>query len=358
MNKHIASLTVFSLVALLVVSACVSPAAVQPVKWRMATSWPDNIFFYTGGAKAIADRVARMSGGRLVIETYPGDTIVKSLEVFDAVAAGKVEVGHSWCGYWREKDPTFELFSSVPNQMTEQEWLVWLYGPANGMGLWREFYAGYGVVPFAGGLTGPEFGFLTNTPIHTLADFKGLKLRAAGTASDLLRELGASTVTLAAGDIAAAMKRGDLNGCEFSTPIIDWQLGLQDVAKYAVMPSWHQPSGLYETIVNQAAWNSLPADLQAIFEAATKEVGIVDYMAYLEGSNAEYLRKFEQAGVQVTVLSEADMKTLTAMKNSLTAQHASKNAFFARVLKSQQDFRESYRTWEKWSDYKLYPATP
>ena len=115
-----------------------------------------------------------MSGGRLIITPYPGDTIVKSFDVFDAVANGTVECGHSWSGYWRDKDPTFELFSSVPNQMTQAEWVAWLYGPANGIGLWREFYSGYGVVPFPGGLTGPEFGFFTNKPVRMLADFKGL----------------------------------------------------------------------------------------------------------------------------------------------------------------------------------------
>jgi TRAP-type mannitol/chloroaromatic compound transport system substrate-binding protein len=166
----------------------------QPIKWRMATSWSANISLYTEGAQAICKRVTQLSGGRLVIEPYPADALVAAFDVFDAVSTGKVESGHGWPGYWVNKEPSFELFSSIPNMMTQQEWLIWLYGPSRGIDLWRELYTKYNVMPFPGALNGPEFGFFTNQPVRTLADFKGLKLRAVGMADDILKELGATTV--------------------------------------------------------------------------------------------------------------------------------------------------------------------
>jgi TRAP-type mannitol/chloroaromatic compound transport system substrate-binding protein len=327
----------------------------QPIKWKMATSWSANISLYTEGAQAICKRVNQLSGGRLVIEASPADANVAAFEVLDAVSTGKVECGHGWPGYWVNKEPGFELFSSIPDMMTQQEWMIWLYGPSRGIDLWRELYNKYNVMPFPGALNGPEFGFFTNKPVRTLEDFKGLKLRAVGMAADVLKELGAATVSLPVADIIPAMKNGSIDGCEFNAPVIDWQLGFQDVAKYASLPSWHQPSGMYDAMVNKDAWNKLPDDLKSIFEAACKEISSIDYMAQVEGQNADYLKKFEQAGLQVTTLDNAAISRIGEITYRLADEKASKDQFFAKVLKSQRDFKANYRAWEKWGDYKLYP---
>ena len=171
----------------------------------------------------------------------------------------------------------------------------------------------------------------------------------------MLEELGATTVLLAPEDIRSAMEQGDIDGFEFSIPAVDWPMGFQEVAAYVSLPCWHQPSAMLETIVNLDAWNELSDDLKAILESACKEISMVDYVAHLEGANAAYLSKFEQYGTQISVLNEQVMAKITEITNRLADEEAAKNPFYASVLKSQRDFRESYRTWERWADYKLYP---
>jgi TRAP-type mannitol/chloroaromatic compound transport system substrate-binding protein len=332
-----------------------SPSQAEPIKWKMATSWSKDISLYTEGAQAICKRVDQLSGGRLVIEAYPAGEPVEAFDVFNAVSTGQVECGHGWPGYWSDRDPSFELFSSLPDMMTQQEWLIWLYGPSKGIDLWRDLYAKYNTIAFPGALNGPEFGFFTNKPVQTMADFKGLKLRAVGMTVDILKELGATTVSIPVAEIVPAMKNGTIDGCEFNTPTIDWQLGFQDVAKYAALPSWHQPSCMYDTMVNQDAWKKLPDDLKAIFEAACKEISTVDYMASVEGSNAKYLKKFGEKGIQITILDVQTVTKIGEIATKLSDEKAAKDQFFAKVLKSQRDFKVEYRTWEKWGDYKLFP---
>jgi TRAP-type mannitol/chloroaromatic compound transport system substrate-binding protein len=290
-----------------------------------------------------------------VIEPYAAGAIADGLGVMDAVSKGEVQIGHSWSGYWVDKESYFELFSSIPNQMTAQEWIVWMYGPAKGMDLWKEAYAKYNIVPFPGGLVGPEFGFFTNKPVKTLDDFRGLKLRVSGLAADVARELGATTILTAPGDIKAAMQSGEIDGFEFSTPAIDWPMGFEEIASYVCLPSWHQPSAMFETTVNKDAYNALPDDLKAILEAACKEVSITDFFTYMEGNNAEYLQKFKDYGVEINVLDTQAMEEITAITGRLADAKAAESAFYARVLKSQRDFKADYRTWEKWGNYTLYP---
>ena len=325
-------------------------------RWRMATSWTADNLFYTQAAQAICDKVNRLSGGRLTIEPSPAGKIVGGLEVMDAVSQGKVEIGHSWSGYWRDKDRSFELFSSIPNQMVAQEWMIWLYGPSNGIQLWRDMYKPYNIVPFPGGLVGPEFGFFSKIPIYTLEDFTGLKLRVSGLAAEVVKELGATTVLTAPGDIKNAMQNGEIDGFEFSTPGIDWPMGFQEVAPYVSMPSWHQPSAMFETIVNQAAYDRLPKDLQDILESACKEVAIIDFFSSIEGINSEYLTKYEQYGTQINTLDAEAVQVISDITNRLADEQASKNAFYAKVLASQRSFVQDYRKWGTWGKYDLYPA--
>jgi TRAP-type mannitol/chloroaromatic compound transport system substrate-binding protein len=363
MKKNVAlSIIALILAMSLILGGCTAAApaaekatAPQTVKWRMATSWPADMYYYTAGAKAVCDRVKVMSAGKFIITPYPADSLMGAFDVFDGVSTGKVECMHSWPGYWRSKEAGAELFSSIPNQMMTLEWAVWLYGPSRGIDLWKELYAKYNIVPFPGGLVGPEFGFFTNKPVQTLDDFKGMKLRVSGMAADVMKSLGATTVLLPPGQIVAAMQKGEIDGFEFSAPYVDWPMGFEKVAKYVVLPSWHQPSAMFEIGVNATAWKALPEDYQAIFESACKEISMVDLMALQEGSNAAYKKKYENAGVTITVLDFASIKTLSEITDRLSDEQAAKDPFFAKVLKSQRDFRTEYRTWELWGDYNMYP---
>ncbi len=348
------------LAALLIIPllACnLSNTPPQTIQWRMATSWTEDNLIYTEGAVAICQRVAKLSGGRFLIEAYPTDELTSTFGVFDMVSKGEVECGHSWPGYWQDKEPSFVLFSSIPNMMTAQEWEVWLYGPSQGIELWRELYGKYNVVPFPGALDGPEFGFFTNKPLRNVDDFKGMKLRTPGMGAAVLKELGAIPVVLPQEEIKESMKKGEIDGFEFATPAVNWNLGYDSsIASYVTLPAWHQPSCMYDTLVNQDAWDKLPDDLKAIFESACKEVGMVDFVAHIEGLNPDYLQKYEKSGMQIFILDEQSMEKITEITDRLCNNLAANDPFFTEVLKSQRDFRANYRIWEKWGDYHIYPS--
>jgi TRAP-type mannitol/chloroaromatic compound transport system substrate-binding protein len=61
-----------------------------------------------------------------------------------------------------------------------------------------------------------------------------------------------------------------------------------------------------------------------------------------------------QGGMQVFVLDTATMQRISEITDNLADAKAAQNAFYARVLKSQRDFKARYRTREKWSDPEVY----
>jgi TRAP-type mannitol/chloroaromatic compound transport system substrate-binding protein len=337
------------------ISACARTKS--EFKWEMATSWTADNLAYSKGAVAICDRISQLSDGRLVIKPYPADKLAGSFEVFDAVSKGDVEAGYSWPAYWRDRDPSFELFSSIPNNMTAHEWLVWLYGSSKGIESWQKLYAQYNLIPFPGALAGPEFGYFTTRPLRTLDDFKGMRIRAVGMATDVLKELGAIPVIIPQGEIIDALNKGEIDGFEYGSPVIDWGIGFgSNITPYVTLPPWHQPSTMYEMMFNKDAWNKLPKDLQAIVEAACKEVSMVDFPAYEESVNADYQQKYMDGGMQVFVLDKATMQKISKITDDLADARAANNTFYAAVLQSQRDFKSSYRTWEIWSDFEVYSS--
>lgn len=122
----------------------------QRFTWKLVTTWPKNLPGLGSAGEKFARYVKQMSGGRLTVTVYGAGEIVPAFEVFDAVSQGVAEVGHGASYYWKGKIPAAVFYTAVPFGMTAQEMNGWLhYG--GGLELWRELYAPFDVVPFAGG---------------------------------------------------------------------------------------------------------------------------------------------------------------------------------------------------------------
>ena len=69
--------------------------AQETITWDMVTSWPTNFPALGTGANEFARRIEVLSGGRMRIRVHGAGELVPAMEVFDAVAAGTAEMGHS-----------------------------------------------------------------------------------------------------------------------------------------------------------------------------------------------------------------------------------------------------------------------
>ncbi|HVF35726.1 MAG TPA: ABC transporter substrate-binding protein, partial [Candidatus Saccharimonadia bacterium] len=144
-------------------AACAKPATppaasgvAKPERaWKMVTAWPSDFPGLGTGAAALAQSIVRASGGRIAITVHGGNELVAPFEVFDAVAAGTAELGHSASYFWRGKSEAAPFFCTVPFGLNAQEMNAWL-GAGGGLALWRELYAKSGLVPFAVGNTGVQ----------------------------------------------------------------------------------------------------------------------------------------------------------------------------------------------------------
>lgn len=109
-----------------------------------------------------------------------------------------------------------------------------------------------------------------NKPIRTLADFKGVKMRASGrTQTSALRDLGGSPLTLSMAEIEQALSRGTVDAITTSKSF-GAERGLTQLAKYvSIWPI--TPIFAQVIVINVKAWDKLtPAQQQGIARASAQ----------------------------------------------------------------------------------------
>lgn len=279
-------------------AAFAAPAVAAPAvararrTWRMVTSWPKNAPGPGTTAARLAERLTALSDGRLTVELHAAGELVPALEVFDAVAAGTVEMGHSAALFWAGKMPSAPYFTAVPFGLLPEGHDAWLTA-GGGQALWDELYGAFGVKPFAAGNSGIQMGGWYRRPIAGMDDLTGRRVRMPGLGGEVLRRLGAAPVTLPPGEIFAALSGGAIDGAEFLGPWQDLALGLHKAAGHYLWPGWHEPNGSAEALVNAEAYAALPTDLQELV-AACCEAENRHGPAEAEWRNAQALAKLQE----------------------------------------------------------------
>ena len=248
------------------VTALAAPAVLRAQEkrsWRMVTSWPRNLPGPGVNAQRLADRITAASGGRISVTLHAAGEIVPALQVFDAVAGGAADLGHTASFYWTGKARAAVFFTTVPFGLTPLEHIAWIEH-GGGQGLWDELYAPLGVKAFMAGSSGMQMGGWFKREIKSKADLQGLKLRAAGLAGDLFRALGATTLVLGVPDIYPALQSGTIDGVEFLGPSSDRAQGYYQQARFYYWPSFTKPNGTAECLIAKRVWDGLPPDLQRV----------------------------------------------------------------------------------------------
>ena len=130
-------------------------------------------------------------------------------------------------------------------------------------------------------------GVLTkDRPIRSLADFKGLRLRAQSDAVDILKQLGADPVNMPMGEVYSALAKGVIDGVVAPADTIR-SLHFAEVAKHFTTIRFSR--GAYPArAMSDKKWQTLPPDLQAV---------LIEGRKVREAALNRQLLKAEQAGI-------------------------------------------------------------
>ncbi len=239
-------------------TAVAQPAAAQ-------TKW--DLYAFTGVThpitlryKMFADEVKKATDGKLEILVRPaGELPFKATELVKATSSGQVQLAAAYQGFVSGEVPIASI-ASLPFLVRTAAELekVWpLIDKAT-----TPVFAKRGVKTLFWHTWPEQNLFGKGTPIKTIADFNGRKIRSTdGKQAEMLKQLGAASVSLTTAEVPVAMERGVAEGfltATFNVIGAKWY----EFTEWAWMGDVHIGGPDY-LIMNVAAYDKLPADVKA-----------------------------------------------------------------------------------------------
>ncbi len=327
-----------------------SPAIAQGKReLKLVTTWPKNFPGLGTGAQRMADRITNMSGGALTVKLYAKNELVPAFESFDAVSSGTADMYHGAEYYWQGKSKAFNFFAAVPFGLTGPEMDSWIYH-GGGQALWDELSAGFNIKPFLSGNTGVQMGGWFNKEIHSLEDYKGLKIRMPGLGGEVLRRIGAAAVSLPGGEIFQALQSGAIDASEWVGPWNDLAFGFYKITKYYYYPGFHEPGTALSAGMNLKVWEGLSAEHKAIVTSAMAAENSYMFAEFNARNNDALNTLKEKHNVQVRKFSDSILQSIGEISGQVVAEAGASDAISKKVYESFIKFRKNSIAWSKLSD--------
>ena len=312
----------------------------------MVTSWPPNFPGFGASASRLAERIGELSDGRIDIEVFAAGELIPAFEVFDAVARGTMQMGHSSPTYWRGTLPAAPVFSSVPFGMLASEHKAWM-DHGGGLELWREIYGARDIVPFVAGNTGAQMGGWFKREILSIDDLAGLKMRISGFGAEVIQRAGAVPVSLPGEELFTSLATGVIDATEWNGPFNDMAFGLHEVAPYYYYPGWHEPSGVLEALVSRDAWEALSPHLQTVIDAACRAEADFVVAEFAARNQRALTTLTEERGVMLRRFPDDVLATLRGLSLEAMQDLADGDRDLGRAYASYRAFADAIGAWHE-----------
>ena len=258
-------LKTFSLLAGLVLAA--AGARAQDVTLKVHHFLPAGSYAHTMFIQPWCDRIAKDSGNRLKCQIYPSMQLGGTPgQLYDQVKDGAVDVIWTLPGYTAGRFPLVEAFE-LPFMMTTPEATsraLWEYVQQHAQSEFKDVH------PIAFHVHGPGVFHMREKPIATMADLKGMKVRAPTRQTNrFLAALGATPVAMPVPQVSEALSKGVIDGAVVPYEVVP-SVKVQEIVKFHSETDPAEPAFYTATFVfamNKAKYASLAPELRKVIDA-------------------------------------------------------------------------------------------
>ena len=259
--------SMFKLAVLAAATLVGTPALAQQVTLKVHHFLPATSSAQVKFIQPWCDKIAKESGDRMKCQIYPAMQLGGTpAQLFDQVRDGVVDV------IWTV--PTYAAGRFTKSEVFELPWMA-VTAKSGSMALWayvdknaQDEFKGVKRI-FMHVHDGTLFHFPSKQP-KTLEDIKGLKIRAATRLNArMIAALGATPVQMPLPQVPESLSKGVVDGASVpweGTPAIK----LSEIAKYHLEVPLGSPrigNTIFLFGMNQAKYDSLPADLKKVIDA-------------------------------------------------------------------------------------------
>ena len=249
-------LGIFMATALFTVLSPLSAAA-GPIKLSYA-NFPPAPTFPCVQMERWKKEVEKRTDGKVVVNTYPGGTLLDAKSMMDGVIAGQADIGNLSMAYQPGRFIVTNATSlplGIPNAH-KGSLVLW--------DLWQKYQPEeFGKVKVLAMFTTAPTNIMSKVPVRTLEDIEGLDLRASGGAAQILSAWGANPVGMPMPATVEALQKGVVKGL-FSSLEAMKDFNFAESCKYVTMTD----TVIYPfaVVMNLNSWNKLPKDVQQVIE--------------------------------------------------------------------------------------------
>jgi len=225
----------------------------SPAHARLITPW--------------CEKIAKESAGKLKCQIYPAMQLGGTPpQLFDQAKDGVADIVWTLPGYTANRFPTVEAFE-LPFMMTNPEATsraLWDYTQRYSKNEFKDVH------PILFHVHGPGVFHMREKQIRTLADFKGLKVRAPTRLTNkLIASMGATPVGMPVPQVPEALNKGVIDGT-----VIPWEvvpaIKVHEIVKFHSETDPKFPA-FYTSVfifgMNHAKYNSLSPELKKVIDA-------------------------------------------------------------------------------------------
>jgi TRAP-type transport system periplasmic protein len=262
---HTLRVSAVSIIAVLALSGI---AQAQEVTLKLHHFLPPMSPFHSKFMAVWAEKIMKQSNGRIKVQVYPSMQLGGTPpQLYDQVKDGVVDIIWTVAGYSAGRFPAFEVFELpfMVNSASGGSRALWEYVHVNKLDK-TEFKD---VKLLATHQHDEPHFHMVDKPIKTLADLKGMKVRAPTRITNkLLTALGATPVGMPVTQVSDALSKGVINGALLPWEVVP-SIKVHELVKYHseidVKSQW-----LYATVfvfaMNPAKYASLPPDLKKVID--------------------------------------------------------------------------------------------
>ncbi len=336
-TKLISLFTIGLLFSLAIILPGQSLAADKTIKWRMATLYPRGVA-YGEIYLSFAENVKKMSNGRMEIDVVFDGEGVAATEVLSATRTGLVEMGAPYQALHAGELPAGLVELGLPGTLVDYLSIRTLFNEGGWIEALRKAYAKHNI-HYIAEWTSPATYLLTKKPINSLDELKELKIRAPGAYGKMLKNVGATPITMAFGEVYTSLATGVIDGVD-GCNIIDHRDGkFYEVAKY-LYPLPLTGAQSMPIIANMRTWEKLPDDLKEIVTMAARWGSDQWAMKSLFWEK-EALVQMKNAGLKMSPApSDADKAKWIAAGRKVWPEYEAKDADCKNLIKIQSEFIE------------------
>ena len=256
-----------SLLALAGLVAAAHTAQAQEVTLKVHFFLPPTSYANTLFIQPWCEKIAKESNNRMKCQSYPSMQLGGTPpQLFEQVRDGVADVIWTLPGYTAGRFPTVEAFE-LPFMMKSPEATskaLWDYVQQNGQNEFKDVH------PLAFHVHGPGVFHMTSKPVKTMADLRGLKLRAPTRLTNkFIAMLGATPVGMPVPQVGDALSKGVIDGAVVPYEVVP-SVKIQELVKYHSETDPAEAAFYTSTFIfamNKAKYESLPPDLKKVIDA-------------------------------------------------------------------------------------------